>query len=111
VIIASGKVVADATPRDLVGARDDGRAIQIRIGSPEEASVIEKIRPLADGAELEVMERMNGSTRVLLRYRDVPEDTRAIETRLKSANLPVEEVGVYRPRLEDVFRDVTTRIH
>ena len=111
VIIASGKVVADATPRDLVGSKDDGRAIQIRIGSPEETSVIEKIKPLADGAELEVMERINGSTRVLLRYNDKPEDTRAIETRLKSADLPVEEVGIYRPRLEDVFRYVTTRIH
>jgi len=111
VIIANGKVVADATPRDLLNSKDDGRAIQIRIGSPEESAIIDKIKPLAGGAELEVMEQMAGSTRVLLRYRDKPDDTTALANRLKSADLPVEEVGLYRPRLEDVFRDVTTRIH
>ncbi len=111
VIIANGKVVADATPRDLLNRKDDGRAIQVRIGSPEERSVLDKIRPLANGAELEIMEQLAGSTRVLLRYSDKPDDTTDLANRLRSADLPVEEVGVYRPRLEDVFRDVTTRIH
>lgn len=111
VIIANGKVVADATPRDLLNSKDDGRAIQICIGSPAERSVVDKIKPLADGAELELIEQRAGSTRVLLRYRDKPADTTALANRLKSADLPVEDVGFYRPRLEDVFRDVTTRIH
>ncbi len=110
VIIANGTVVADATPRDLLNRKNDGRSIQIRIGTPEESSVIEKIKPLADGAELEVMEQMGGSTRVLLRYSDKPEDTATLANRLKSTDLPIEEVGLYRPRLEDVFRDVTTRL-
>jgi ABC-2 type transport system ATP-binding protein len=111
VIIANGKVVTDATPRDLLNRKDDGRAIQIRIGSPEQSAVIEKIKPLTDGAELEVMEQLSGSTRLLLRYQDTPEDTATLANRLKSADLAVEEVGVWRPRLEDVFRDVTTRLH
>ncbi len=111
VIIADGKVVADATPRDLVNCRDSGRAIHVRVGTPEEAAVVEKIRPLTDGAELEVMERLNGSTRILLKYADAPEDAATLVSRLKSADLPIEEVGVWRPRLEDVFRDVTTRVH
>lgn len=111
VIIANGTVVADATPRDLLNRKNDGRSIQIRIGTPEESSVIEKIKPLTDGAELEVMEQMGGSTRILLRYSDKPEDTATLANRLKSIDLPIEEVGLYRPRLEDVFRDVTTRLH
>lgn len=111
VIIASGKVVADATPRDLINSRDDRRAIHVRVGSPEETAVVDKIQPLADGAELELMERVDGSTRVLLRYPDQAEDAAELASRLKSADLPIEEVGVWRPRLEDVFRDVTTRLH
>ncbi|MEO1025075.1 MAG: ABC transporter ATP-binding protein [Pseudomonadota bacterium] len=111
VIIASGRVVADATPRDLLNRQDDGRTIQIRVGSPEENAVIEKIKPLADGAELEVVEQLAGSTRLLLRYHDKPADAVTLAGRLKSADLPVEEVGVWRPKMEDVFRDVTTRLH
>ncbi len=111
VIIAKGRVVADATPHDLLEKAAEGRAIRVTVGSPEERDVIERIKPHADGAELEVMERVNGSTRILLRYADNPADAADLAQRLKSADLLIEEVGVWRPRLEDVFRDVTSRLH
>ena len=111
VIIANGKVVADETPHNLLQRAQDGKAIHIRIGSPEEQTVLEKVKPLAGEAELELMERINGSTRILLRYEDEPHDTAELAGRLKKAQLPIEEVGVWRPRLEDVFRDVTTKLH
>ncbi len=111
VIIARGRVVADETPHELLKRDNEGHAIHVRVNSPEQDSVIEKIRPIVDGAELEVMERVNGSTRVLLRYKDQPTDTADLASRLKDTQLPIEEVGVWRPRLEDVFRNVTTRIH
>lgn len=111
VIIANGRVVADATPHDLLEKAAEGRAIRVTVGSPEERDVIERIKPHADGAELEVMERVNGSTRILLRYADKPADAADLAQRLKSADLLIEEVGVWRPRLEDVFRDVTSRLH
>jgi ABC-2 type transport system ATP-binding protein len=111
VIIANGKVVADETPHNLLERGQNGRTIHVRVGSPEERAVVEKIRPIVDGADLEVMERINGSTRLLLRYQHESHDTAELVSRLKSVELPIEEVGLWRPRLEDVFRDVTTRLH
>ncbi|PRY22523.1 ABC-2 type transport system ATP-binding protein [Aliiruegeria haliotis] len=111
VIIARGQVVADSTPQDLLERAANGRAIRVTIGSPEEKAVVEKVKPCSDGADLEVMERRNGSTRLLLRYGDTPADATELAKRLRDAELPVEEVGLWRPRLEDVFRDVTTPYH
>ncbi|WP_340110279.1 ABC transporter ATP-binding protein [Pikeienuella sp. HZG-20] len=110
VIIAKGRIVADATPHDMLERAAEGRAIRITIGAPE-PEVVERVKPHAEGAELEVMERINGSTRILLRYGDQPADAADLAQRLKSAELPVEEVGVWRPRLEDVFRNVTSRMN
>ncbi len=111
VIIAKGRIVADDTPHALLERAAEGRAVRVTVGSTEEAKVMERIKAHAEGAELEVMERVNGSTRILIRYGDRPADTAELAVRLKSAELPVEEVGVWRPRLEDVFRDVTSRLH
>lgn len=84
VIIAKGRVVADATPHDLLERAAEGRAIRVTIGSPEQDRVVERIRPHAEGAELEVMERANGSTRVLLRYGDRPADAADLAQRLQA---------------------------
>ncbi|MGB0497810.1 MAG: ABC transporter ATP-binding protein [Rubricella sp.] len=111
VIIAKGRIVADDKPHDLLERAAEGRAIRVTVGSPDAAQVIERIKPHAEGAEVQVMERVNGSTRIIVRYADQPADTAELAQRLKSADLPVEEVGLWRPRLEDVFRDVTSRLH
>lgn len=111
VIIARGRVVADAKPHELMERAADGRAIRVTVASPEERAVVEKLTPHADGARIEVIERVNGSTRVLIRLDDRPADAAALAARLKEADLPIEEVGIWRPRLEDVFRDVTGRVH
>lgn len=111
VIIAKGRVVADAKPHELIERAADGRAIRVTVASPEERAVVERLKPHTDGARIEVMERVNGSTRVLIRLDDRPADAAALAAALKDADLPIEEIGVWRPRLEDVFRDVTSRLH
>lgn len=111
VIIAKGRVVADAKPHELMEKAADGRAIRVTVASPEETAVLERLKPHTDGAEIEVMERVNGSTRVLIRTGDRTADAADLAARLKAAELPIEEVGIWRPRLEDVFRDVTGRLH
>lgn len=111
VIIAKGRVVADATPHELLERAAEGRAIRVTINSPEEKVVMEKLRPHADGAEIELMERSTGSTRVLMKYGDRPADAAELAARLKAADLQIEDIGIWRPRLEDVFRDVTAKLH
>lgn len=110
VIIAKGRIVADATPHELLDRAAEGRAIRVTISAPE-PEVVERIKPHAEGAEVEVMERINGATRILLRFGDRPVDAADLAQRLKAAELPIEEVGVWRPRLEDVFRNVTSRMN
>lgn len=111
VIIAKGKVVADEAPHVLLEKASEGKAIRVTIGSPEQDKVLERIKPIAEDASIEVMERFNGSSRFLLKFDGEPKDTADLVAKLQSADLPVEDIGVWRPRLEDVFRDVTHRVH
>ena len=110
VIIAKGEVVADGSPHELLARAAEGNAIRVTLATPETQAVVERVRRQTD-AEIEVLERVNGSTRLLLHYGQRPADAADLAQRLARAGLPVEEVGLWRPRLEDVFRNVTTTLH
>jgi len=74
VIIARGKVVADAEPQELMEKAAGGRAIRVTVAEAEEARAIEQLRRHTGGAEIEVMDHENGTARVLVRVGDRPVD-------------------------------------
>lgn len=105
VIIAAGKVVADATPSELLARAAGQQAIRVTIATSTLDLVLERLRPIVPGARLEVAERVNGTISVLLFGSGLVPASLAGE--LVKANLSVEEIGIWKPRLEDVFRSIT----
>ncbi len=107
VIIAEGRVVADEAPQDLIAHDSDKGAMQVTVAGNQSDDVLAILEPLAEGGKVEVLDRLNGSTRVLIR--PAGEKTRAAElaAALAKTDLDVEDVGIYRPSLEDVFRKIT----
>jgi ABC-2 type transport system ATP-binding protein len=110
VIIADGKVVADAKPHDLVEKATRPSAIRITVASTEADDAVARITPVTGGGTVEVIERFNGSTRLLVDIGsagDASETTR-FASAVRETGLVVEEVSRHRPRLEDVFREITS---
>ena len=107
VIIAQGKVLADEAPHDLVARAAEQNAIRVTVASKEAEQVLAKVKPLADNASVEVIERFNGSTRLLIKPSGKVTPPVQLATKLQEAEIDVEDIGLYRPSLEDVFRNIT----
>lgn len=107
VIIANGQVLADETPHDLVARAAEKNAIRLTVASKEPDQVLAKVKPIADGAQVEVIERFNGSTRLLIKPTGVQTPPAQWASKLQDAEIDIEDIGLYRPSLEDVFRDIT----
>ncbi|MEM7775189.1 MAG: ABC transporter ATP-binding protein [Pseudomonadota bacterium] len=111
VIIDAGKVVADETPHDLVARAADGNAIRITFaGEQATDSLVEKLKPLAGDGTVHVVGTFNGGTRVLVRPNgSAGPSPSELAASIAATDLVVEDIGVNRPRLEDVFREITGR--
>ena len=107
VIIAAGKVVADATPHELVARSDEAGMFTATLAGSEPDAIIAKVRPFAGEGQVEVVNRVNGSVSLLIRPNGQTSTPSELAAALEGADLVVEEVGRHRPRLEDVFRQIT----
>lgn len=107
VIIAKGKVLADETPHDLVARAAEPNAVRLTVASKEADQVAAKIKSLAENASIEVIERFNGSTRLLIKPAGKATPPAQLASKLQEAEIDVEDIGLYRPSLEDVFRTIT----
>jgi len=107
IIIASGKVVADATPEALVAGAARDRAIRVTIASAA-PDLVEQVTPLTGGGKVEVIDRFNGSTRLMVEPGSAQTEPDTLARDLRQANFVVDDVGPHHPRLEDVFRQITS---
>lgn len=106
-IIASGKVLADETPHDLMARMSGDKAIRLTVASKDADDVVAKVGPFAPAGGVEVLEKFNGSTRLLIKGAGDSEKPAGLASRLQEAGLEIEDFGIYRPSLEDVFRQIT----
>jgi ABC-2 type transport system ATP-binding protein len=106
VIIAQGRIVADATPEKLMEQSNLHNAVTMRFAEP---SMVEKARSLLSGLgsveRIEEVGNLNGAVRVFARNgRPIIDDI----TRLaREQKLPVEQISVEHGRLDEVFRKLT----
>ena len=107
VIISAGRILADENPHTLTEKAVRKGAIRLTLTCEDPQDILDRIRPIAGDADVEVLERLNGSTRLLLKPLGKPEAPAELASRLRAANIDVVEIGLYRPSLEDVFRDIT----
>jgi ABC-2 type transport system ATP-binding protein len=112
VIIAEGRVVADDTPAALLAKASGPSTLRVSVASGAAAVVGPRLKTLRPDAAIEELEPLDGAVRFLLRFGEDAADPGALARDLAAAGIAVEEIGLYRPSLESVFRAVTgTRPH
>lgn len=111
VIIAHGRVVADARPDELKRRSRHHNAVRVTAN----ANLLPKLQPMLAGlpgaASVEPVGAMNGVATVLV----YPEAGRPILHEVgdlvRRTGLEVDEISVEQGRLDDVFRDLTSVAH
>jgi ABC-2 type transport system ATP-binding protein len=107
VIIARGRVLADATPQALMARSPRHNAVALRVEEGLAAGLSAALGELAGVARVETMETANGSARLLV----VPNDGRSLLDEVRGViarkDIAVDALAVEPGRLDDVFRDIT----
>jgi gliding motility-associated transport system ATP-binding protein len=111
VIVARGRVVADARPDELKRRSRHHNAVRLTVN----ANLQPKLRPPLEGLPgvqaVEVVGAVNGVTSLLV----VPEPGREVVHEvgelIRSSGVAVDELVVEQGRLDDVFRELTARAH
>ncbi len=104
IIIAKGRIVADATPDELLARSDRHNAVSIRIGDSAAEGARQALLDLPLVASVETPE----AGRLFVRPKDGAPILGDIGAVLRARAIEVEEVHVTRGRLDEVFRDITT---
>ena len=107
IIIASGKIVADGTPMELLSKSTFHNAVSIRINVEHEEKAQSLLQQAAGVSRVETVEKVNGMVELLA----VPETGKmiieAVNNEIKAGGLQTEQVRVEHGRLDEVFRQIT----
>jgi ABC-2 type transport system ATP-binding protein len=108
VVIARGRLVADARPLELKRRSSRHNAVRITTGAGEMARVQDLARRISGVQEVRVLGSPNGTGTILV----VPEAASDIAPRvtaaLHAAQVEVDELVIEQGHLDDVFRELTT---
>jgi ABC-2 type transport system ATP-binding protein len=109
IIIARGRMLADATPAELLARAAQPATIALTIPTAEPQRAIEVISKEPGVADVAVVERVNGVTRLVVHTAQQRPSTSELTRRLGQADIAADEIYLRRPTLEDVFRQITTQ--
>ena len=108
IIIAGGKLVADAAPSDLVEQSSIHNAVTMRFADKPASGAVEDLRTVTGVDHVELMDSIPNALRVYPKggktiVADVSEVAR-------QKQWPLEQLRVEHGRLDEVFRKVTTNV-
>ncbi len=107
IIIAGGKIVADAEPDALKARSARHKAVALRLRTADAARSAELLSKLDAVTRVETV-RENGASTEILAYPSNGEDILApVHGSLAEAGVEVEEIFLERGRLDEVFRQLT----
>jgi ABC-2 type transport system ATP-binding protein len=108
IVIARGRVVADARPDELKRRSRHHNAVRLTVNANAAPQVERSLRAAGGVAAVEVVGKVNGVATLLA----VPEPGREIAPQVgeivRRQNIVVDEMVVEQGRLDDVFRDLTS---
>jgi ABC-2 type transport system ATP-binding protein len=111
VIVARGRVVADARPDELKRRSRHHNAVRLTVN----ANLQPKLRPPLEGLPgvqaVEVVGAVNGVASLLVVPEPGREVVHEVSELIRSSGVAVDELVVEQGRLDDVFRDLTARAH
>jgi ABC-2 type transport system ATP-binding protein len=107
IIIAKGRMLADATPSDLLEQTQGVSALAITIATADPRRAIEIISTQPGISDVHVAERVNGVTRLLVHAPHSRPTAAELAGILGRSDIAVAEMFVKRATLDDVFRQIT----
>jgi len=107
IIIAKGRMLADATPAELLARPQDAGAVAITIATGDPRRAIELISVQPGISKVDVAERVNGVTRLLVHAPQSRPTAAELAGILRRSDIAVAEMFVQRVSLDDVFRQIT----
>jgi ABC-2 type transport system ATP-binding protein len=111
VIVARGRVVADARPDELKRRSRHHNAVRLTVNANLQPKLRPPLESLPGVQAVEVVGAVNGVASLLV----VPEPGRevlhGVSELIRSSGVAVDELVVEQGRLDDVFRDLTARAH
>ena len=103
IIIANGRIVADATPAELLARSDQHNAVSLQIdGDIDVARRL--LQDLPTVSSVEVGQR----NRLLVRPKDGAQILHEGGIAMRSHNITIDEIHIARGHLDQVFRTITT---
>ena len=103
IIIANGRIVADATPAELLARSDQHNAVSLQIdGDIDVARRL--LQDLPTVSSVEVGQR----NRLLVRPKDGAQILHEVGIAMRSHDITIDEIHIARGHLDQVFRTITT---
>lgn len=109
IIIAKGRVLADATPTDLLSHAGVGQTIEVTVAAEAHDRARDLIAQVSNVRAVETVGAVNGVARLRVVGDGGRQIVTAVGAVLHAHDLPVEDLRMERGRLDEVFRQITQR--
>ncbi|MCG8356529.1 MAG: ABC transporter ATP-binding protein [Kiloniellales bacterium] len=109
IIVAAGRIVADATPEALLARAPDHRAVGLRLAADHAAGARAALDALPAVARVETLAASNGAAALRAYPADGQEILGPVQQAIAAAGIALDEIYVERGRLDEVFRALTQR--
>jgi ABC-2 type transport system ATP-binding protein len=107
IIIAKGRMLADATPAELLARAPVNGTLALAVATAEPKSAIEIISKHPGVGRIEIARRANGVTHLVIETAESRPSASELTGLLGRSNIAVTEFYLERASLDDVFRDIT----
>jgi ABC-2 type transport system ATP-binding protein len=111
VVIARGRIVADATPEELRRRSRYHRAVRITVDARLAAKLEHVLRGVSGIAAIEPAGGVNGVATLLVLPEAGSAIAPAVNERIRATGVDVDELVVEQGHLDDVFRELTLTSH
>jgi ABC-2 type transport system ATP-binding protein len=107
IIIAKGRMLADATPAELLARAPVNGNLAVVLATADPQQAIEIISKYPGIGRVDITQRINGVTRLLIHGAQSRPSVDELTRLLGRSNIAVTEFYHERPSLDDVFREIT----
>jgi ABC-2 type transport system ATP-binding protein len=111
VVIARGRVVADARPDELKRRSRYHNAVRLTLNANVAPRVEQLLRELPGVQAVETVGKVNGVATLIVLPRAGAEIVRPVDEVVQRERIVVDEFAVEQGRLDDVFRELTLKAH
>jgi ABC-2 type transport system ATP-binding protein len=108
IIIAKGRMLADATPAELLARAPANGTLALALATADPSRAIDILSKHPAVGGVDVIHRVNGVCRIAVRTSKARPSAEEVAALLGGSNIKVTEFYVERATLDDVFRAITS---